>query len=159
MFCQFHLILLYLALQIDLSLSLKLFVIISYLFFLWETNETHMRQCCVLNKIRGSFWRRTKIWGGESVEEQGSASCCSAVCLKCLSHFTCIFNKSVCFYPHMWNDLLSWACIDQHTILERDWWNTFGWLCSSFPEVSLSDSLLKLVLHPPIFWQNTVCFV
>lgn len=104
----------------------------------------------------------------ESVEKQGR---CETLCLmlqcgvlKCLSHFTFIFNKPLAVstlhvewtpQPYMY-----WSiCVNVlWCIFKRDWWNTSGWLCSSFPEVSLSDTLLKHILHPPIFWQNTVCF-
>lgn len=74
-------------------------------------------QFCGLNKIWGSFWRRTKIWEGERVEEQGrcerlGASCCSAVC-RSVFHTSLSYLISLSlFLPNTWNELLSHTCID-----------------------------------------------
>lgn len=138
MFCQFHLILSYLALQIDLwSLSLKLAKILDEVLFVlslrdqWDSYEAvlHFKQ----NKRELLKKNKDLRWRG-SVEEQGSASCCSAVCWSVfhtslsylislsVSILTCGMNSSA---GHVLINVLGY-------ISERDWWNTFGFLSLLF---------------------------
>lgn len=167
----FNIVFKYLALQIDFSLPLKLAKILDKVLFVLSLKDqwvSYEAVLCFKQNKRELLKKNKDMRRRETMEKQGRCEtrCLMLQCgvLKCLSHFTFIFNKppSVSTLHVEWTpqSYMYWSiCVNVlGCIFERDCWNTSGWLFSSFPEVSLSDTLLKHILHPPIFWQNTVCF-